>query len=146
MTQGDWNCYEKYLANNTTSGTTNPTSNYLPCTVYYPALGYSQTYSYISPEQCQQWKDRATSNTTTTNNPPTNSPTIYTNPTPNTLTSEQIASCKAEVKTTFDNLMRGCYIKYQGSGADACSYAYQRLSGSYNISCSQTGTHASFPI
>lgn len=31
-----------------------PIPTYPPCTVYYSALGYSQTYSYTSPEECSK--------------------------------------------------------------------------------------------
>lgn len=36
--------------------------NYPPCTVYYPALNYSQTYNHISPSQCSLWQSQANSN------------------------------------------------------------------------------------
>jgi len=61
------------------------TNNYPPCTIYYPALGYSQTYSYISPEQCQIWKNNATKSTTNTYVPSvTIAPTPTLTPVPTT--------------------------------------------------------------
>jgi hypothetical protein len=60
MTKDDWNCYEKYLASKGTgSGGTSTVNNYPPCTVFYPALGYSQTYSYTSPSTCSLWQSQA---------------------------------------------------------------------------------------
>lgn len=41
------------------------TTNYPPCTVYYPALGYSNTCNYISPAQCASWQALANSSSTT---------------------------------------------------------------------------------
>lgn len=37
--------------------TTHQTTKNPPCTIYYPALGYSQTYSHLSIEECQKSKD-----------------------------------------------------------------------------------------
>jgi len=39
--------------NKTPNEYTYATPSYPPCTIYYPALGYSQTYYYTSPEQCR---------------------------------------------------------------------------------------------
>lgn len=40
--------------------------NYPPCSVYYPSLGYSQTYYNIAPSQCSLWQQQANSNSTYT--------------------------------------------------------------------------------
>ncbi len=60
MTQGDWNCYEKFLSNktNTTTVTNNNNTN-PPCTIYYSALGFSQTFYSFSPEECLKYKNEA---------------------------------------------------------------------------------------
>lgn len=56
-------------------------NNYPPCTVYYPALGYSQTYSYISPSQCLSWQNSAKLNNNNYTPPTTNYPTYVPSPT-----------------------------------------------------------------
>lgn len=61
--------HNSYKSNNNGSTYTYSNSNYPPCTIYYPALKYSQTYSYTSPEQCQQWKNNVNSSTTSTYTP-----------------------------------------------------------------------------
>lgn len=40
----------------TGSVNTNTVPSYPPCTIYYSALGYSQTYNYMSPETCEEWR------------------------------------------------------------------------------------------
>lgn len=35
------------------------TNNYPACTIYYPSLGYSKTYTNTSPSDCEYWKQRA---------------------------------------------------------------------------------------
>lgn len=32
-----------------------------PCTIYYPSLGYSQTYTYLSTQDCSYWREQANS-------------------------------------------------------------------------------------
>lgn len=67
---GKWFFYESNAkceqdqknANNKQGGISNTVSpNYPPCTVFYPLLGYSRTYSYISPSQCSIWQTQASS-------------------------------------------------------------------------------------
>jgi len=60
---------------NTTSGNYNASPSYPPCTVYYPALKYSQTYSYVSTEQCKTWQDTANAGSTSVVQQPTPVPT-----------------------------------------------------------------------
>lgn len=42
-------------------------NNYPSCTVYYPGLGYSQTYNNVSASQCALWQQQANSSTSTLN-------------------------------------------------------------------------------
>lgn len=55
MTKADWDCY----SNNVATQPSNTQLNYPPCTIYYPALGYSRTYNYTSPSDCSYWQERA---------------------------------------------------------------------------------------
>lgn len=61
MTVGDWNCYDKNSL--VAKQLSNTQTNYPPCIVYYPSLGYSKTYNYTSPSDCSYWQQIA--NTTT---------------------------------------------------------------------------------
>jgi len=60
--------------------------------------------------------------------------------------SEQIANCKADVKASFNNLIRGCYIRFEGSAANACARAYQSQSSDYIYNCEQTGTYPTIDV
>lgn len=64
MSKSDCNKFYCPSSNSYNTGTS--TSNYPPCVVYYPVLGYSQTYSYISPETCKTWQDNAKAGSKTT--------------------------------------------------------------------------------
>ncbi len=127
----------------TTGNYTPPTANvytppsYPPCIVYYPGLGYSQTYSYISPEICKTWQDTASSGSTNTSQSTSQpTPTLYIAPTqPAQKSTEEILRCKSEVRAKYEDLIRGCYIKYQDSAANACARGYQGLSGTESLAC-----------
>lgn len=66
-------------------------NTYPSCTVYYSALGTSQTYLNIAPEQCKQWQDNVKPNTTTLYTPPPTSMPIPT-PTPKPTTDPALCS------------------------------------------------------
>ncbi len=114
MTQGDWDCYEKYLANRGGGATYvyNPVVTYPPCTVYYPLLGYSQTYYYTSPETCKSWQDQASSVTVL--------PPVQTQTTAPVQQAPQItkSQCQASVNDKYGSLMRsyGCYYPCPATG------------------------------
>lgn len=65
LTKTDWDCYSKNIA----TQPSNTQLNYPPCTVYYPALGYSKTYNYTAPSDCAYWQQRATTNSQLVNIP-----------------------------------------------------------------------------
>lgn len=52
--------------------------SYPSCTVYYPGLHYSQTYTNISPDLCKSWQDAANAGGTTNTQSaiPTPTPTV----------------------------------------------------------------------
>lgn len=50
----------------TNNNTNTNNTNYPPCTIYYPALKYSQTYNYLSPEECIKQKNASNSTSSTT--------------------------------------------------------------------------------
>lgn len=79
--------------------------SYPPCTVYYPALGYSQTYSYTSPETCAMWQASNSGSNAT-------APAPSVEPVDN---SAQVASCKAGVQNWMTNQLS----QYGGSGRQA---------------------------
>lgn len=106
---------------------------------YYSRGTYNFNFGRITPAECTEksnkyWADLNANITKVT-------PANTAGP-----TSEQIASCIADVTVTFNSLMGGCYIKFEGSAADACSKAYQSQATSYRISCQQTGTHATINV
>lgn len=51
-------------------------SNYPSCTIYYPSLGYSKTYNYTSPSDCEYWRQRALERSQTLNLPQINAGTL----------------------------------------------------------------------
>lgn len=104
----------------------NPPQSYLPCTIYYPALNRTETYYYLTPEQCQKSKESLIV--------PTPTPIYQTSPPP-VLTEEQlqiiadqieqdIKHCKNEVNAYYNQQVRNCSIQYGGSSAEEmCIYA-----------------------
>ena len=46
-----------------------------------------------------------------------------------------IDKCKSEVKAKYDDLIRGCYIQYQGSASNMCANGYQELSSNEMKNC-----------
>lgn len=146
---------DQNIANNTVR-TTIPTvnqintTNYPLCTVYYPALKYSQSYYNVSPTQCQQWQNDA--NRTASQNlystpTPYIAPTKYITP---TMTQEQAQSiidqhnsqvslCRAKVDDQYNSLERNCSIQYGDSSAtEACIYAYEKGRKQDYNNCGQT--------
>lgn len=114
--------------------------NYPPCIVYYPALGYSQTYLFTSPEQCQQWKNNVNSTTTTVYTPsqiiPTNQPQS------NKPSQDQIDKCKSKVREEADNLFHGCVNQFgDSSAANMCMIARQKEISTQITNCENYGTH-----
>lgn len=49
--------------------------------------------------------------------------------------ANEIQKCKDEVRTKYDNLIRGCYIRYEGSAANMCASGYQGQSSPEMIAC-----------
>lgn len=99
---------------------------YPPCTIYYPALNKTTTYTYMSPEECQKQKDYI--------NNLSNQQTLTPIPTQGR-TQADIQACKDAVSEKYQNLIRGCYVKYQDSAADACARGYQGESGNESKDC-----------
>ena len=102
-------------SNNTKSYSYNPTTytpnNYPPCTIYYPALGYSQTYNYTSPSQCQIWKNQVSSSTTTTfTQPPAPSPASVDNSAAN-------SKCKYDAGQWYNTQVQNANNLYGDSSA-----------------------------
>ena len=91
-----------------------PSSNYPPCTVYYSALGYSRTYSYISPEECQQAKNNVSSTTTNTYIPPTIVPLPTLVPQPTT-DPALCANAVAEWRKYVEDFYQNKYNNYSSS-------------------------------
>lgn len=101
-----------------------------PCTVYYSKWGFSQTYTYMTPEECQRTQDDAKSDNSV----------APSNPTP-TLTDEQkqqfiddtnsqvdahnkqVNDCRNSVNNDYDAKVQGCYNQYGGgsSAGPACA-------------------------
>jgi len=49
--------------------------------------------------------------------------------------AEDIQKCKDAVREKYDNLIRGCYVRYQGSAANMCASGYQSQSGPEWTAC-----------
>lgn len=49
--------------------------------------------------------------------------------------AEDVQKCKDAVREKYDNLIRGCYVRYQGSAANMCASGYQSQSGSEWVAC-----------
>lgn len=110
---------DNYYSNNSQGNTPNSAPTYPPCTIYYPALGYSQTYSSASPEECQQWRNNAKPVVLVTSAPYTPTPTQDTN------RDQRIVLCKEIAKTNYDNAKSNCLYKARGSGAVSSSWYQQ---------------------
>jgi len=62
MASNQWLIYtsrDKCKADQVQYSNNQQANNYPSCTIYYPALGYSQTY-YVSPEICSYYRQQAT--------------------------------------------------------------------------------------
>lgn len=141
---------DQNIANNTVKTviptTTNQvnTTNYPLCTVYYPALKYSQSYFNIPPSQCQQWQNEA--NKTASQNS-YSTPTLYATP---TLTESQaqaiidqynaqVTACRSQVNSNYNQKVQNCNIQFGDSSAtEACTYAVNKERDSALINCGQT--------
>jgi hypothetical protein len=109
---------------------------YPPCVVYYPALGYSQTYLYTSPDQCQQWQNQEKSVSTVTQITPANSTQSQ------KLSQEQINDCKSRAHQEIQSLIKGCYIQFGDSSASAaCAGAYQKQGQKQQYDCETYGKY-----
>lgn len=116
---------------------TNSSSSYPPCTVYYPILGYSRTYYYTPPEQCQLWQQQASSVNKT--------PTPYATPTMTEAQAQsiinshnsQVQQCRNQVNTTYSQKMQNCNIQFQGSAAEVCTTAVQKQWNQATSNCGQ---------
>lgn len=96
---------------------TAPTPSYPPCEVYYPSLGYSQTYNYMTTEACNTAKRNAASYSTTVINTPTPAPQIdYT---------YENSRCKADVRDWLqsEQTKLGNQLRALGAG-DSSAYEY----------------------
>lgn len=51
--------------------------------------------------------------------------------------AEDIQKCKDAVREKYDNLIRGCYVRYQGSAANMCAAGYQSQSGPEWAACEE---------
>lgn len=96
---------------------TAPTPSYPLCEVYYPSLGYSQTYNYMTTEACNTAKMNAASYSTTVINTPTPAPQIdyaYEN-----------SRCKADVRDWLqsEQTKLGNQLRALGAG-DSSAYEY----------------------
>jgi hypothetical protein len=133
MTQGDWDCYEKYLASKN-SGSTNTTTNntHIPTTYYSCTL----CYHYLSGDLCAPYDylyktkaecDAAQANIDSTYYP--NKPQTTT-PAP-TISSEQAAiealakaiqACWDSVNATYNQRVHNCQVLFGGasSAGEAC--------------------------
>lgn len=121
-------------------------ANYPPCTVYYPALHISSTYSYTSPETCKQWQDTANAGSTNTLQPtqqPTTAPT-QDNAEYNNLLKQHQEACQrvvAEWNTIKENFYANEYNNYSSS-AEAIQELERRRQTyqqeAYSVGCTQT--------
>lgn len=111
--------YNKEQGNNTNVSINNNSysaPSYPPCTVYYPSLGTSQTYSTFSPEYCKTLQDSARIGGTNTLQPTA---------IPVGKSQADIDNCKNRVRTKYDELIRGCSILYgETSGERQCQIVY----------------------
>lgn len=112
------------------------TNNYPPCTVCWQYAG-CLTYTFISPEECKIRQEKA--KTSSISNPiPSITPYNTPQPTPVPLPTHNQAAierCKSDVREETTNLINGCYIKYQGSAADACARGVQGQQASKMVAC-----------
>ena len=115
-------------ANQAKTPSYNTLPNYAPCTVYYPVLGYSQTYNYISPAQCLTWQQQAGSySSLPTYTPPTSTPQPTMSPEEYQALLDQIQreinSCKIRVNEYYNQQVLNCNIQFGGSSAaEACTF------------------------
>jgi hypothetical protein len=84
---------------------------YPSCTVYYPVLGYSQTYTDTPPETCQTWQDQASSVKTA---PPIQTQQVT--PVDNSANNQQ---CKATASQTLNEKEQGVRAQYGGTTGTA---------------------------
>jgi len=134
MTQGDWNCYEKYLASKN-SGSTNTANTYVPTNYYSCTL----CYHYISGDNCStfnySYKTKAECDAEQASLDATyypNKPKTTTTPAP-TISPEQrqaaidalavqIQACWDSVNATYNQNVRNCNIRFgDNSAAQACA-------------------------
>ena len=120
--------------------------NYPPCTVYYPALNYSQTYIYTSPSQCSLWQQTASAGSTNTTQPtrqPTATP-IQDNSEYNDLLKQHEEACQQiYVEWTYykENFYANEYNNYSSSyeaiqELERIRQAYQQ--SMYDVGCTRT--------
>lgn len=121
------------------------TTNYPPCTIYYPVLKYSYTYYYTSPEQCQIWQNNANSVTTQDNIPhPTSVP--YQPPTTSPGQAQalidqhnsQVETCRSNVTSKYAGLLQGCNQYGDSSATVMCQNAYGKERQTDYNNCGQT--------
>ena len=102
-----------------------PPPTYPPCTVFYPALGYSQTYVNVLTSQCDLWKQQANSYAT---------PTPYVQPTMSPEEQQalinqhnsQVDRCQHDIVNNYAPLIQGCNQYGDSSAAEACKTIYER--------------------
>jgi len=99
-------------SNNTTPNTYVSTvyPSYPPCTIYYPALNYTETYEYMSPEYCELSKKTLATST----------PQATVAPIP---IIDYVTPCIDAVRKKHNELIRYCQNEFGGgsSAGQACT-------------------------
>ena len=108
----------KHYSNNSDSNTitTNP-----PCEVYYASLGYSQTYTHLTADECNSRKAMFGG----TNN--TNTPVVVPTPTPDN--SVAIQDCLNRANQTYNNATLDCKNLARANGGTSSSWYLQCTQG-----------------
>ena len=144
--RGSWSLYPNNSACDQAQSNYNSSktsgSNYPPCTVYYPALHTSSTYSYTSPETCRQWQDTANAGSTNTFQPTT--PPAQDNTEYNNLLKQHAEACQrvvAEWNTYKENFYANEYNNYSSSAEAVQALESRRQTyqqEAYSVGCTQT--------